>query len=87
VVTGRAELPGRPLQYGTTEDFLTLTGVTTLEDLPASDILNPQQISAWIRDATLESPPSDEEMGLAPVEEVVVDEEVRSEEREARSEV
>ena len=63
-VTGRADLPGRPLQYATTEDFLTLTGITSLDDLPASDILNPQQITAWIREATLEAPPGDEQMGL-----------------------
>lgn len=31
---GRLELPGRPLLYGTTLDFLRCMGITTLEDLP-----------------------------------------------------
>ena len=63
-VTGRADLPGRPLQYGTTEAFLHLIGLTSLEQLPASDVLSPQQITAWIKEATLEAPPTDEAMGL-----------------------
>ena len=31
---GRLELPGRPLLYGTTLNFLRCMGITTLEDLP-----------------------------------------------------
>lgn len=31
---GRLELPGRPLLYGTTPDFLRCMGVATLEELP-----------------------------------------------------
>ncbi len=31
---GRLELPGRPLLYGTTPDFLRCMGVSTLEELP-----------------------------------------------------
>lgn len=33
-VTGRAELPGSPLQYGTTRDFLDRFGLGGLEELP-----------------------------------------------------
>lgn len=33
-VTGRAELPGQPLQYGTTRDFLDRFGLGGLEELP-----------------------------------------------------
>ncbi len=32
---GRAELPGRPIQYGTTTDFLRYFSLDRLEDLPA----------------------------------------------------
>jgi len=33
-VTGRADLPGSPLQYGTTKDFLDRFGLAGLKDLP-----------------------------------------------------
>lgn len=69
-VVGRAELPGRPLQYGTTDDFLEFCGLRSLEELPSSDVLSPNQITEWIRSATMpEEEISDKEMGLAEVEE------------------
>ena len=49
VVTGRAELPGRPIQYGTTDKFLEFSGIKDLEDLPASDIMNNAQIDDLMR--------------------------------------
>lgn len=65
-VVGRAELPGRPLQYGTTETFLEYCGLRTLEELPSSDVLSPNQITEWIRKATLtEEVITDEAVGLA----------------------
>lgn len=33
-VTGRAEIVGRPMQYGTTREFLQVFGLATLDDLP-----------------------------------------------------
>jgi segregation and condensation protein B len=33
--TGRAEVPGRPLQYGTTPQFLERFGLASLQDLPS----------------------------------------------------
>lgn len=48
-VTGRAELPGRPIQYGTTEKFLDFTGIRELDELPASDVLSNHQIDEWMR--------------------------------------
>ncbi len=33
-VTGRADVPGSPLLYGTTKEFLERFGLATLEDLP-----------------------------------------------------
>ncbi len=67
-ITGRADLPGRPLQYGTTDKFLEFVGVKSLVELPASDILTPRQIDAWLQNSTKITPPSDAEMGL-PLEE------------------
>lgn len=48
-VTGRAELPGRPIQYGTTERFLEFAGIKELDELPASDVLSNHQIDDWMR--------------------------------------
>lgn len=47
-VVGRAELPGRPIQYGTGEAFLEYVGIRSLEELPASDVLSPNEISEFI---------------------------------------
>ncbi len=63
-ITGRADLPGRPIQYGTTDKFLDFTGLRTLGELPASDVLSPAQISEWITRATTPVTVGDAEMGL-----------------------
>lgn len=67
-ITGRADLPGRPLQYGTTDKFLELVGVKSLVELPSSDVLSPRQIDEWLKNAINTKPPTDAEMGL-PLEE------------------
>ena len=36
-IAGRAELPGRPILYGTTKRFLEIFGLNSLKDLPQSD--------------------------------------------------
>ncbi len=67
-IVGRADLPGRPLQYGTTDKFLEFVGVKSLVELPASDVLSPRQIDEWLNRSATVSPPADAEMGL-PLEE------------------
>ncbi len=67
-IVGRADLPGRPLQYGTTDKFLEFVGVKSLVELPASDVLSPRQIDEWLNRAANTTPPADAEMGL-PLEE------------------
>ena len=64
-ITGRAELPGRPLQYSTTDKFMEFVGVKSLVELPASDVLSPRQIDEWLKDAMNPTIPGDVEMGLA----------------------
>ncbi len=65
LVTGRADLPGRPIQYGTTAKFLDFCGVKTISELPASDVLTPSQINEWIARATNPAAkPNDAAMGL-----------------------
>jgi segregation and condensation protein B len=34
-ITGRADVPGRPLQYGTTDQFLERFGLASLQELPS----------------------------------------------------
>jgi len=36
-IAGRAELPGRPILYGTTKRFLELFGLNSIKDLPQTD--------------------------------------------------
>lgn len=72
--SGRAEeLPGRPMQWVTTERFLEYCGIRSLEDLPAADTVSPAQLDEWIRQAAYPEKDrtvhdSNAEMGLAPSE-------------------
>ena len=52
LVSGRADLPGRPLQYETCDKFLEYCGLSSIEELPASDILSPEQVNEWILEAS-----------------------------------
>ncbi len=63
-VVGRAELPGRPIQYGTTDAFFEFVGVKSLDELPASDVLSPRQIDEWLQNAMNPKHLSDADMGL-----------------------
>jgi len=71
-VVGRAEVPGRPIQYGTTELFLDFVGLRSLDELPASDVLSNRQINEWLQTAAEAAAApqalADEAMGL-PLEE------------------
>jgi segregation and condensation protein B len=40
-IAGRAEVPGRPILYGTTKRFLELFGLNTLKDLPQPENFKP----------------------------------------------
>ena len=65
-VTGRAELPGRPIQYGTTDQFLEFAGIKELDELPASDVLSNHEIDDWMRESdSPEEAISDQDVGLA----------------------
>jgi segregation and condensation protein B len=64
-IVGRADLPGRPIQYGTTAAFLEFIGVKSLDELPASDVLSQRQIDGWLQNAMNPTHPSDREMGLS----------------------
>jgi segregation and condensation protein B len=63
-VVGRADLPGRPIQYGTTEAFLEFVGIRSIEELPASDVLSPGQLDEWLHDVSNQQEMTEKEMGL-----------------------
>jgi segregation and condensation protein B len=68
-IVGRADLPGRPIQYGTTEAFLEFVGIKSLDELPASDVLSPRQIDAWLQTSANPRAATDSDMGLDETEE------------------
>lgn len=43
---GRLDAPGRPILFGTTEEFLRVFGVQTLEDLPMPDPVQMEDLKA-----------------------------------------
>lgn len=63
-VVGRADLPGRPIQYGTTEEFLEFVGVRSIEELPSSDVFSPRQLDEWLHEASNQQEVTEREMGL-----------------------
>lgn len=63
-IVGRADAPGRPIQYGTTDQFLEFVGIRSLDELPASDVLSSRQIDEWLQNATSGHKPNDADMGL-----------------------
>ncbi len=68
-IVGRADLPGRPIQYGTTEAFLEFVGIKSLDELPSSDVLSPRQIDAWLPNSSNPRAAGDADMGLDETEE------------------
>jgi segregation and condensation protein B len=64
-VVGRADAPGRPIQYGTTDQFLEFVGIKSLDELPASDVLSSRQIDDWLKNSESAHRPNDTDMGLA----------------------
>jgi segregation and condensation protein B len=64
-IVGRADSPGRPIQYGTTDQFLEFVGIKSLDELPASDVLSSRQIDEWLNNSESAHRPNDADMGLS----------------------
>ncbi|MSU24630.1 MAG: SMC-Scp complex subunit ScpB [Opitutus sp.] len=64
-IVGRADTPGRPIQYGSTDQFLEFVGIKSLDELPASDVLSSRQIDDWLRNSINPHKPGDTDMGLS----------------------
>jgi len=63
-VRGRAELPGRPLQYGTTSKFMDFCGIETLTDLPTSDIVSTDKLDEWVNRPLVDGEDGQESLDL-----------------------
>ncbi|MDE0767712.1 MAG: SMC-Scp complex subunit ScpB [Opitutaceae bacterium] len=85
-VVGRADLPGRPIQYGTSETFLEFVGVKSIEELPASDVLSPRQIDEWLHEVSNQREVTEKEMGLPEGERAEGEEEADAESSEDETE-
>lgn len=72
-ITGRADSPGRPIQYGTTDAFLEFIGVKSLDEMPASDVLSSRQIDEWLKTSSNSHKPNDADMGLPEEQQLALD--------------
>lgn len=72
-ITGRADSPGRPIQYGTTDQFLEFLGIKSLDEMPASDVLSSRQIDEWLKNSSTAHKPNDHDMGLDEEEQLTLD--------------
>ena len=73
--TGRLDAPGRPLLYGTTEKFLRVFGLSSLEDLPETEIILPDngggdQLSIAVEEQNSDGENAEEAPAKAPEETV-----------------
>ncbi|MCB1278401.1 SMC-Scp complex subunit ScpB [Prosthecobacter sp.] len=67
-IEGRADLPGRPLLYGTTEAFLDHFGVRSLDDMPnASELRRVKLPTAEEGAPAAGDQPQEQQLSLAPV--------------------
>ena len=65
-IEGRADLPGRPLLYGTTEAFLDHFGVKSLDDMPNSQELRRVKLPTADEESSTGDGPQVEQLSLAP---------------------
>lgn len=66
-IEGRADLPGRPLLYGTTEAFLDHFGVRSLDDMPNASELRRVKLPTAEESAPAAGQPQEHQLSLAPV--------------------
>ena len=66
-IEGRADLPGRPLLYGTTEAFLDHFGVRSLDDMPNASELRRVKLPTAEDAAPAADQPQEHQLSLAPV--------------------
>jgi segregation and condensation protein B len=65
-IEGRADLPGRPLLYGTTDAFLDHFGVRTLDELPNASELRRMKLPT-AEPSSSNSPAEEKQLSLEPV--------------------
>ena len=67
-IEGRADLPGRPLLYGTTDGFLDHFGVRTLDELPNASELRRMKLPTPESEQPGAAVPEETQLSLAPAE-------------------
>lgn len=67
-IEGRADLPGRPLLYGTTDGFLDHFGVRTLDELPNASELRRMKLPTPESEQPGAAAPEETQLSLAPAE-------------------
>jgi len=72
-IEGRADLPGRPLLYGTTEAFLDHFSVRSLDDMPNAAELRRVKLPDAPADQPAGAEPQEEQLALAPMPSPAVD--------------
>lgn len=58
---GRLNVPGRPIQYKTTPDFLKTFGISSLEELPAIEKVNFGEPMETVEQTQIQEPTAEEE--------------------------
>ncbi|MCW0217178.1 MAG: SMC-Scp complex subunit ScpB, partial [Prosthecobacter sp.] len=67
-IEGRADLPGRPLLYGTTDAFLDHFAVRTLDELPNASELRRVKLPTPDSEQPGTAAPEETQLSLAPAE-------------------
>lgn len=85
-ITGRAESVGRPLLYGTTDEFLRQFGLASMKDLPKPREIEEMLKEESVKATTLDEAASEYVDSDADKEEVTIDEIIAVSKEEAASE-
>ncbi|HET9135490.1 MAG TPA: SMC-Scp complex subunit ScpB [Candidatus Kapabacteria bacterium] len=85
-ITGRAETVGRPLLYGTTDEFLRQFGLASMRDLPKPREIEEMLKEESVKATTLDEAASEYVDSDADKEEVTIDEIIAVSKEEAASE-
>jgi segregation and condensation protein B len=79
-ILGRADLPGRPLLYGTTDAFLDHFGVRTLDELPNAAELRRVKLPTPEDEQPGAGVPEETQLSLVPVGEAATPDQPAAEE-------
>ncbi|MGD9873345.1 MAG: SMC-Scp complex subunit ScpB [Kiritimatiellia bacterium] len=83
-ITGRSELPGRPMMFGTTQTFLEYFGIKNLNDLPGiTELRRPEDGKPVAEESVFEEPAAEAAPAEAPAPETPAEESTEEEPHES----